>query len=151
MTLVGPGISTEEIDQILQQTRRAKTAHLRWRAYAMALTTGYSVEEGQLPMEHTDCQFGHWYYSAGPQLTALPEFQAIEEPHKQVHAIYHDIFQLLFNQPEPSFWQKLMGQKAANSDNKKLAEKKLEVLTEKSREMLDVLENLEKVLKDMQS
>ncbi len=150
MTVVGSGIPAAEIDQILQQIRRAKTAHLRWRAYAMALSTGYAVEEGQLPMDHTECQFGHWYYSVPEELSALPEFQAVEQPHQQVHAIYREIFQQLFNQPEPSFWQKLMGQKATDAENRKIAEQKLALLNDKSREMLDVLEALEKTLQQMQ-
>ena len=105
----------ESITDILQQLRKAKTAHLRWRAYAMALTSGYAVEEGQLPVEHTDCQFGGWYYGEGQALKDYPEFTGLEEIHHQVHAVYKDIFQMLFDKPEKSIWRKLMG-KSASSD-----------------------------------
>lgn len=133
-------------EQVLIQIRRAKTAHLRWRAYAMALSSGYTVEEGQLPLQPTDCQFGQWYFGQGQALKDLPEFQAIDIPHKQVHAIYQDIFQQLFGQPEPSFWQKLLGSKAQNTASSLLIEEKLQTLNEHSRIMLEALDQLEKVV-----
>lgn len=133
-------------EQVLVQIRRAKTAHLRWRAYAMALSSGYTVEEGQLPLQPTDCQFGCWYFGQGQALKDLPEFQAIDLPHKKVHAIYQDIFQQLFDQPEPSFWQKLLGSKAKNTASSLLIEEKLQTLSEHSRIMLEALDQLEKAV-----
>jgi len=137
-----------DISAILLQLRKAKTAHLRWRAYAMALSSGYAVEEGQLPVQHTDCQFGRWYYGEGQTLNKYQEFRDIEEIHSQLHHIYQEIFKTLFDQPEPSFWKKLLG-KSADADliNKKMQlEKKLERLSDQSRKMMEALDQLEKVI-----
>ena len=131
-------------EQVLLQIRKAKTAHLRWRAYAMALSSGYAVEEGQLPMQPTECQFGCWYHNADPVLSKLPEFIAIDKPHKLVHQVYQEIFELLFNQPEPSFWQKLLGSQASsNKGHSQQIEYKIGQLSEYSRQMLEALEKLE--------
>ncbi|WP_430461275.1 CZB domain-containing protein [Thalassolituus sp. LLYu03] len=141
--------SDSEKDQILNQIRRAKTAHLRWRAYAMALSSGYEVEEGQLPLQPTDCQFGCWYHGAGQQLAALPEFTAIDRPHRDVHRIYQDIFEQLFERAEPSFWQKLLGSKTSlNARNSLAVEKQLQQLNDASRVMLDALDTLEAAVRE---
>jgi len=136
-----PDIADRET--VLLQIRKAKTAHLRWRAYAMALSSGYAVEEGQLPLKPTECQFGCWYYGAGQELKSLPAFQAIEVPHQRLHKIYSDIFQQLFDQPEPSFLKKLLGSSTSHTGAENI-EARIEELTECSRAMLEHLEALER-------
>ena len=140
--------TSAELEDTLLQIRKAKTAHLRWRAYAMALSSGYSVEEGQLPVQHTECQFGGWYYGEGQALNHYQEFRDIEDIHQQVHTVYQEIFQTLFDKPEPSIWRKLMG-KSATTDRvaqKVKIEKELERLSEQSRLMMDALDKLENVI-----
>ncbi len=136
-----PDIADRET--VLLQIRKAKTAHLRWRAYAMALSSGYAVEEGQLPLKPTECQFGCWYHGAGQALKNLAEFQAIEAPHRRLHKIYSDIFQQLFDQPEPSFLKKLLGSSTSHTGAENI-EARIEELTECSRAMLEHLEALER-------
>ncbi|MCA6064271.1 CZB domain-containing protein [Thalassolituus marinus] len=136
-----PDIADRET--VLLQIRKAKTAHLRWRAYAMALSSGYAVEEGQLPLQPTECQFGCWYYGAGQELKNLPAFKAIEAPHQRLHKIYSDIFQQLFDQPEPPFWKKLLGSTTTLTTAQDV-EARIDELTACSREMLENLEALEK-------
>lgn len=145
MPLQQMSLTPAELDAALQQLRKAKSAHLRWRAYAMVLSAGYAVEEGQLPLRETECQFGCWYYGEGQLLKDLPAFKAIEAPHQELHAIYQDIFQQLFNQEEPSFWKKLLGSKSNNPRPEEL-EEQLSRLTECSKAMLEELDALEQIL-----
>jgi hypothetical protein len=49
----------------LKAIRTASAAHIKWRAYANAMIAGVSVEEGKVPVMHTDCVFGKWYYGEG--------------------------------------------------------------------------------------
>ena len=52
-------------NEALQQLRKAKTAHLKWRTYAQALVGGVSVEADKTPLAHTECEFGRWYLGPG--------------------------------------------------------------------------------------
>lgn len=64
----------------------AITDHLlwKWRIYNMMLDfEKISIDE---VTSHTDCRLGTWYYGDLPeQITELPAFKKLEEPHKQVH------------------------------------------------------------------
>ncbi|MEJ2059092.1 MAG: CZB domain-containing protein [Gammaproteobacteria bacterium] len=76
-------------ETLLDSIRKARTSHLRWRSYAQALASGLEVSEEQAPINHTDCKFGQWYY--GPAKTEMGEleaYQAIDDPHAQLHAAY---------------------------------------------------------------
>lgn len=142
-------LSPAELEKFLQQIGRAKTAHLRWRAYAQALLSGHDIEEGHLPLEHDECQFGRWYYGAGQALHSLPEFRAIDAPHKQLHQVCMDLFNLLKRSENPSLWQRIMDP-AGKGDQKKTAEiqSKAALLTSVSGELLRALETLERQLRD---
>lgn len=141
-------LSDADSEKCLQQITRAKSAHLRWRAYAQALLAGQEIEEGQLPLEHTECQFGRWYYGAGQALSTLPAFRAIESPHRQLHQISLDLFRLLEHGETPPFWQQLLGFKK-KSDAKKTAliQQQATQLTRVSAELLKALDTLEQQLK----
>lgn len=142
-------LSPAEREKFLQQIGRAKTAHLRWRAYAQALLSGHDIEEGHLPLEHDECQFGRWYYGAGQALRTLPEFRAIDAPHQQLHQVCMDLFNLLKRSETPSLWQRIIDL-AGKGDRKKTAEiqSKAALLTRVSGELLRALETLERQLQD---
>ncbi len=106
--------------------RRAKSSHIRWRAYAQGLVAGVKVKEDQLPIQHTDCRFGEWYYGEGNRMFGhLEIFQDIEGPHEMLHSIYHQIYNLV---------RKGKGEKA---------HAKLEELIGVSRTLLEQIELLE--------
>lgn len=141
-------LSEADNEKFLQQIGRARNAHLRWRAYAQALLSGHEIEEGQLPLEHTDCQFGRWYYGAGQALTTLPAFRAVESPHRQLHQICLDLFRLLKHSQTPPFWQQLPGLKNKHDAKKTaLIQQQATQLTSVSTELLKALDTLEQQLR----
>ncbi len=86
-------------EELLAVIRRAKSSHIRWRAYAQGLVSGVQVAEDRLPVKHTDCKFGQWYYGEGKQLLGhLDIFKDVEAPHEMLHAVYGQIHELVVNQ-----------------------------------------------------
>lgn len=80
----------------ISQIRKAKGAHMRWRAYAQALVSGVDVPEDKIPVAHTECAFGRWYHGEGQTLLGhLDSYEGIAVPHEMLHAIYQRIYQTL--------------------------------------------------------
>ncbi len=124
MALVKLGMN--EKDHLLALIRKAKSSHIRWRAYAQGLVAGVKVQEDRLPISHTDCKFGHWYYGEGrSQLGDLNIFEDIEGPHEMLHAIYGQIFELVQN------------------GKSEKAHRKLDEMVSVSRSLLEQIELLE--------
>lgn len=134
---------------LINHLRSAKSAHIKWRAYAQALVAGLPLDEGQVPVIHTDCSFGKWYYGQGQKLSALPSFHAIEGPHESLHAIYMQIFKLLFETEDVSFFRKLIGASKKKDNKKEQINALLDSLIEMSKTLLAAIELLEKELTDM--
>lgn len=85
--------------ELLAVIRRAKSSHIRWRAYAQGLVSGVPISEDRLPVRHTDCKFGQWYYGEGTrQLGHLEIFRDVEAPHEMLHAVYGQIHELVVQQ-----------------------------------------------------
>ena len=136
--------------QLLAQLRAAKSAHIKWRSYAQALVAGVPLDESQVPVIHTDCSFGKWYYGAGQHLSMMPTFRAIETPHEMLHAIYMQLFKLLFETEEPSFFQKMIGaSKRSKQEKSDQIDKQLSKLVDMSRTLLEALELLEREVSAM--
>jgi len=135
---------------IIWKLRDARKSHKRWVSYALALIQGIPVEKDQVPVIATDCAFGQWYYGMAQSLKNLPSFQAIEEPHTELHDIYIEIFNLLFNQKKTGFFSKLVGKSARiDEQNRKLAKEKYKQLDKVSRTIVQQLEALEKEVQAM--
>ena len=79
----------------LNHLRAAKSAHIQWRSNAQALVAGVAIDESKIPVDHTDCKFGQWYYGDGQLLMPLQAFQGIEVPHQNLHLVYKKIYDLL--------------------------------------------------------
>src|SRR5690606_32045060 len=65
----------------------ARADHLIWvqRLHSMLLGRDKIKEEDVA--DHTQCRLGKWYYSRGRQVLADDAaFQALEEPHRHIHA-----------------------------------------------------------------
>lgn len=86
----------EDKTELLNIIRRAKSSHVRWRAYAQGLVAGVDVKEENLPVKHTECRFGKWYFGHGTQVFGdLPVFRDIQGSHEVLHAVYEQIFDLV--------------------------------------------------------
>ncbi len=136
--------------EILEQLRRAKSAHIKWRAYAQAIVSGLPVEKEQVPVIHTDCAFGKWYYGPGQEISHLKSFNAISTPHEMLHQIYIEIFKLLFGEDERSTFKKLFGSKSKLlNENRRQAKVLLQDLISISGTLLEAINLLESEVKDI--
>ena len=129
---------------ILSNLRSAKAAHLRWKAHAHAMVEGLPLEEGQIPMIHTDCTFGKWYYGVGQSLSTISSYAALDEPHEQLHTTYMKIFKLLFGEDDRSVFSKMFGSKAKPAKNLAEAEILMAKLASISGTVVELLNRLEK-------
>ena len=138
------------MQKIIHNLRKAKQAHKRWVGHAAALIEGINIDKEQVPINHTDCIFGQWYYGEGQNLSSLQEFKNIENSHSDLHLIYMEIFKLLFQEKKLSFFSRLIGRSSkANADDIKMAKVKYRLLVEVSNEIVIHLDNLEKKLKKL--
>lgn len=135
--------------QVISHLRAAKSAHIKWRSYAQAIAAGLPVSEDQVPVIHTDCAFGKWYYGTGQKLSGLPSFQAIETPHETLHAIYMQMFKLIFDTEETGFFKKLIGASKRRDDRKEQLNTLLNSLVEMSKTLLAAIELLEQEVMQM--
>lgn len=52
--------------------------------------------------DHTQCTLGQWYYQGnGRNFTHLSEFQALEQPHQELHRMVHQVISA-YNQNDRS-------------------------------------------------
>jgi hypothetical protein len=136
--------------EILTQLRAAKTAHIQWRSYAQALISGLPVDQDHVPVIHTTCKFGKWYYGPGQSLSSLSAYEAIESPHEVLHQLYMKIFKILFSEDDRSVLHKLFGSKG-KLDKKRQAEAEamMQNLLSVSRTLLEAIALLEQEVMNM--
>ena len=131
--------------EVMSTLRGAKAAHMQWRARAQALVAGIPVNKDHIPVMYTDCKFGKWYYGEGQRLVRFSAFQAMEDPHEQLHLVYMEIFKHLFGDDERSGWAKLFGSKKRHRERQlAAAEVLLPRLVGISQTLLDTISLLEK-------
>ncbi len=134
----------------ITELRRAKSAHIQWRSYAQALIAGIPVEKDHVPVIHTSCNFGKWYYGTGQGLSSLASYKGIEAPHEILHKIYINIFQLLFGDDNRSTMEKLFGSKTKlKEENQAKAEELMKKLVSVSATLLESIELLEAEIMSM--
>lgn len=131
---------------LLARLRASRAAHIQWRSYAQGLLAGLPLEQEKVPVLHTDCRFGQWYYGDGQALAHLPTYQAIEGPHDTLHAIYACIVETLFGERgRPGFLARLFGRtKSADARRQADAEALMDKLIGVSETLLAALDLLEK-------
>ena len=134
---------------ILNRLRSAKSAHLGWVNRARALIDGKPVDKEKVPVMHTDCIFGKWYYSDGRKLASLPSYQAIEEPHNRLHAIYQEIFDLLFTKDRGNFIARLFDNSRKQEQRREQARQKFLELQQMSDVIVSRLDVLERDIRAM--
>ena len=136
--------------EILSQLRLAKSAHIQWRSYAQALVAGIPVEQDHVPIIHTSCKFGKWYYGPGQQLSSLSSYGAIDTPHEMLHQIYMKIFKLLFGEDDRSAFKKLFGSNAKlKQEHQEEAEQLMQKRLSVAGTLLEAINLLEGEIKDM--
>ena len=98
-----------EKENILNELRSAKVAHLKWVQRAKSLISGMPVEKEAIPLDYTDCVFGKWFYSVGQEIALMPGMSVIDtigEKHTALHNMYFKIFQIYFGDTTRSFFFK---------------------------------------------
>jgi hypothetical protein len=89
-------MDTLEKSKLLEVIRRAKSSHVKWRAYAQGLVAGVDVKEDNLPVKHTDCRFGQWYFGEGrTHFGDLQIYRDIQGAHEMLHSVYEQIYKLV--------------------------------------------------------
>lgn len=85
------------ITKHISELHRVKSEIILWKAQVYDLIQAKCQYSNCQPgYTHTDCTFGRWYYGQGRQKYGhLDTYASIEEPHKVLHHIYHDIYSLL--------------------------------------------------------
>lgn len=81
----------------------AKSDHIIWKRKLADLLMGNAELSQDELKDHSQCRLGKWYYSEGKTLFAdNATFKALEEPHKNVHVIGLEIYELnkKHNMPE---------------------------------------------------
>lgn len=65
----------------------AQADHLLWKKRLLDMAVGRSGSKASDFSDHTLCRLGKWYYqqATSDAYASLPDFKAIEEPHKKVH------------------------------------------------------------------
>jgi hypothetical protein len=135
----------------LDKLRKAKGAHLKWRAYAQALVSGVSVDDDKIPVEHTSCAFGIWYHGEGKQkLGHLSSYDSVYTPHEMLHEIYKQIFELLHSKDSAGVFKKLFSSKEDRENERLiLARGYMEELVGVSETLLQALDILEQEIREL--
>ncbi len=130
-------------EQVVEQLRAAKSAHIKWVQKAKLLISGIEVEKDAIPVNSTECNFGKWFYSDAQALNALSNnpmecMTSIEQLHFELHDEYMKIFSIYFSKPDDGFFSKIFGKK------KKVTPEEIE----ESKGHFNKLEEISKMLLD---
>ena len=142
----------ETIDKkdALEKLRKAKGAHIKWRAFAQALVAGVPVDEDKIPVEHTSCAFGKWYHGEGKlKLGHLPSYEGIYTPHEMLHEIYKQIFDVLHAKESGGLRGLFTSRMARENERMELARRYMEELVGVSETLLKALDILEEEIREL--
>jgi len=136
--------------ELITQLRAAKAAHIQWRAYAQAIVGGFSVDQNHVPVIHTNCKFGQWYYGKGQMLSSLSGYAAIDAPHAMLHQVYMEIFKLMFGETKTGFFGKIFtSQEKRKAKNQKKADELMQNLISVSETLLEAINMLEQEVTEL--
>ena len=135
-------------ENIINELRAAKVAHLKWVQRAKSLISGMPVEKEAIPRDYTECVFGQWYYSDGQDIALLPGMSVMDSigtKHQELHDMYFKIFQVYFGTGAQGFFSKLLKMKKKISEaEKEMAQHYFKDLENISQELLDLIGRLER-------
>ena len=135
--------------EIINRLRAAKSAHIKWRTYAQAILSGLEIDDDKVPVLHTDCAFGKWYYGSGQRLSTLHSYKAIEQPHEIMHTLYMKLFKHLFEEEDIGLFKKLIGSAKRRQEHDAIGEKYMKDIIEMSKALLEAIEVLETEILNM--
>lgn len=138
--------------EIIDQIRKAKSAHIRWRSFAQALVSGVAIDEEKLPVEHTSCAFGKWYHGEGKELLGnLATYDGIYTPHEMLHEIYKRIYTIVNTETEEKkgLMSKMFGGKDDEEERYRQARELMTEMIGVSDSLLKALEMLEEEVREV--
>lgn len=136
--------------EALDKLRKAKGAHIKWRAYAQALVSGVQVSEDKIPVEHRSCAFGQWYHGEGKQMLGhLASYEGIYTPHEMLHEIYKRIFQVMHAEDEGGLLKLFSTKASREHERMQLARQYMEELVGVSETLLRALDILEQEIREL--
>ncbi len=98
LTTVVAFFTLDEMDSSGLQFELFKQAHKAWVDRVNRMVAHKEEVHADALANHTNCAMGKWYYKRGKEKFGnLPEFTAIEEPHKQFHQKVKELVEA-FNQ-----------------------------------------------------
>jgi hypothetical protein len=137
-------------NEIIQKLHAAKRSHLSWVGRAELLTQGHEIQKEQIPVLHTECAFGAWYFGAGQVLNELPEFAEIDASHKRLHEAYSQVFKLITEEENASAFSRLLGiAKRKKEADQPIIHQHMLGLEKASQNVIERLDALERRLHDM--
>jgi EAL domain-containing protein (putative c-di-GMP-specific phosphodiesterase class I) len=108
--LLGRPMTLDDLLSFLRDDRRwsgspiglihmAQADHLQWRRWLIDYTIGRlygapnlaSMKVMQIEENPCRCMLGQWYYGAGQSYKGMPSFDALEEPHREIHNLAMEI------------------------------------------------------------
>lgn len=137
-------------NDILEQLRAAKAAHINWVQRAKLLISGFEVKEDAIPVNSTQCQFGKWFYSDAQQLNAMQSnplecMMTIEQLHFNLHDTYLNIYKIYYQTESKGFFSKIFGKKKKVSESdKNQAQEYFKNLEDISKQLVDEINRLER-------
>jgi hypothetical protein len=139
-----------EKNEVLDQLRAAKAAHINWVQKAKMLIEGFDIDKSSIPVNSTECQFGKWFYSDAQKLNALRNnalecMGSIEDLHFRLHDIYMKIFKLYYSMEKKGFFAKLFGKKNELTEEKvRLGREYFAQMQDVSKQLLEEINRLER-------
>jgi hypothetical protein len=137
-------------NEVLEQLRAAKAAHINWVQRAKMLIAGFKVDESAIPVNSTQCQFGKWFYSDAQKLNAIQNnpmecMTSIEQLHFDLHDVYLNIYKIYYETESGGFFSKIFGKKKTISeDAKKLAKEYFDNMEKISKELVAEINKMER-------
>lgn len=132
-------------DEALRVLRKAKSAHLEWRSYAQSVVSGVENNQVKAPLDHTECEFGHWYNGLGKSMFShLDSFDAIKVPHQMLHDIYKKIFEVIQYDESGGITDLFKSRAKIESEKLELANQHMKNLISASETLLLAIDMLEK-------
>ena len=137
-------------NEVLEQLRAAKAAHVNWVQRAKLLISGFQIDESSIPVNSTQCQFGKWFYSDAQKLNALQNnpmkcMNDIEQLHFDLHDIYLEIYKIYYETESKGFFSKIFGKKKKISEDAKvLAKQYFQSMEEVSKKLVEEINRMER-------
>ncbi|MDM5270630.1 CZB domain-containing protein [Sulfurovum sp. zt1-1] len=137
-------------NEVLEQLRAAKAAHINWVQRAKLLISGFQVDESSIPVNSTQCQFGKWFYSDAQKLNAMQNnpmecMSSIEQLHFDLHDIYLNIYKIYYETESKGFFEKIFGKKKKITDEAKtLAKEYFNNMEEVSKKLVAEINRMER-------